>query len=112
MKLRKWNIRVRDCEVNPDVVVDIKTDMPLAKIIQNDILYGVGTRPTLPSCFEDDSELSNDGVDPLSDMRHDSWHDAAEQMNPQFGPTVETTIENNSVDVNVETPPADADTDN
>ena len=73
-------------------LVQITKEDTLSNIIKNDLLYGVGNRVTLPSCFEDEDELKQDGVDPLSDMRHDSWHDASVAMNPTFQRT-EQTIE-------------------
>lgn len=74
------------------IVEEFTVGSRLNNIIVNDLLYGVGSRPTLPSCFEDEEELKQDGVDPLSDMRHDSWHDASVAMNPTFQRT-EQTIE-------------------
>lgn len=89
VKLRTFNKR-RLSSRYPREVVDIETTTSLSTIIKNDILYGVGSRPTLPSCFEDEDELKQDGVDPLSDMRHDSWHDASVAMNPTFQRTEQT----------------------
>lgn len=104
MKLRKPKIvRHRVAEVDTEYVFEPRQEFSLSDVIKNDLLYGVGSRPTLPSCFEDEEELKQDGVDPLSDMRHDSWHDASVAMNPQFG-RIEQTIE---VGSNVETTTTD-----
>lgn len=90
VKLRTFNKeRFSNSSERP---LNIETSTSLSVIIKNDLLYGVGSRPTLPSCFEDEDELNQDGVDPLSDMRHDSWHDASVAMNPTFQRT-EQTIE-------------------
>lgn len=92
MKLFKSNKTLRSYNTKSDVPIDIPTEDTLSNIIKNDLLYGVGNRPTLPSCFEDEDELKQEGVDPLSDMRHDAWHDASVAMNPTFQRT-EQTIE-------------------
>lgn len=96
IKLKKFSSGISVNMPSSDVV-NIRTDSNLTTIIKNDLLYGVGNRPTLPSCFDDESELAVDGVDPLSDMRHDSWHDASVAMNPTFQRT-EETIEGGSSD--------------
>ncbi len=67
-----------------DVPYEEKTEMTLSEVIKNDILYGVGVRPSLPCAFDDDKDVEDGNIDPLSDMRHDSWHDASVAMNPTF----------------------------
>lgn len=51
--------------------VDIKMDMPLMAQIRNDLEYGVGNRPSVPSCWEDAEELGH--VDPNADIRVSKW---------------------------------------
>ena len=97
MKLFKSDKTLRSYNSSTDVPIEIPTEDTLSNIIKNDLLYGVGNRPTLPSCFEDEDELKQDGVDPLSDMRHDSWHDASVVMNPTYQ-RIEQTIEVGSQD--------------
>lgn len=42
----------------------------LLDTIVSDLLYGVQSRPSIPACWEDDSD---DGVDPLTDMTVSPW---------------------------------------
>ena len=81
---------MNDEQIDISFVSNVTYGDSLANVIKNDLLYGVGNRPTLPSCFEDEDELKQAGVDPLSDMRHDSWHDASVAMNPTFQRTEQT----------------------
>lgn len=84
--------------ISSDRVVDIETSTSLSTIIKNDLLYGVGSRPSLPCCFEDEDELNQDSIDPLADVRHDAWHDASVGMNPQFSRTEQTIEVGSQVD--------------
>lgn len=97
-KIKTFNRKYSTPSFESCSVVDIKEDYSLSDVIKNDLLYGVGNRPTIPSCFEDEDELKQDGVDPLSDMRHDSWHDASVAMNPTFQRTEQTIEVGSQVD--------------
>lgn len=57
----------------PEVVIDI----PLMRQVVNDMEYNVGSRPTLPSCFEESSELGV--VDSFADIRVSNWDRLAQE---------------------------------
>lgn len=88
-RLKKFNNSRNQSRDHIQCLIIDKEDR-LSNIIKNDLLYGVGNRVTLPSCFEDEDELKQEGIDPLSDMRHDSWHDASVAMNSTFQRTEQT----------------------
>lgn len=49
---------------------DIPIGTHLMDCVLSDLIYGVQSRPSIPSCWEDDSD---DGVDPLTDMTVSPW---------------------------------------
>lgn len=57
-------------------------DLPLSRTIVSDLEYGVGNRPTLPSCFDDAEFVSSGQVDSAVDIRHSQWDDLASACNP------------------------------
>lgn len=57
-------------------------DIPLARTIVSDMQYGVGNRPTLPSCFDDDEFVKAGDIDRAVDIRRSHWDDLAAACSP------------------------------
>lgn len=54
-------------------VTDLRLDKTLNEIIVDDLEYGVGGRPSLPSCFDDDDEVLSGNVDYRADIKYNAW---------------------------------------
>lgn len=61
---------------------DIVTDVSLSHQIVSDLEYGVGSRPSVPACFDDDEEIEQGVVDPATDIRVSKWDLIADQCSP------------------------------
>ena len=62
--------------------VDYPRDIRLNRMILNDLDFGVGQRPTLPCCFDDDEDIKNGEFDGRADIKFNPWDDAAAKCNP------------------------------
>lgn len=49
---------------------EISFGKPLMSCVVDDLIYGVQSRPSIPACWEDDSD---EGVDPLTDITVSPW---------------------------------------
>lgn len=54
----------------------------LNRQIVSDLEFGVGGRPSLPSCFDDEAFVNSGQIDRFADIRRSSWDDLAEACNP------------------------------
>ena len=71
------------CLVNQDMVdagKNIVTDKPLMRQVVSDLENGVTSRPSVPACFEDDTELGT--VDRDCDIRNSRWDELSAVYNP------------------------------
>ena len=57
-------------------------DVRLSRQIVSDMEYGVGSRPTLPCCYDDEDFVNSGDIDRAVDIRHSSWDSLAEACNP------------------------------
>lgn len=79
-------------------------DTRLSRQIVSDLEYGIGSRPTLPCCFDDDDFYKSGQVDRMVDIRRSPWDDLADACNP-VNITKSSPVEN-SVET-PETPPVE-----
>lgn len=90
---------VTDAVLLESVKLNEKEDISLNAQILSDLEFGVGHRPTLPSCFDDEDAVNQGTVDRDTDMRQSSWDTLAEACNPvnvtkkEVTPTVEVETE-------------------
>lgn len=73
---------VRDEDLALAKSSDFTQDISLSKQIVSDLEYGVGNRPSLPSCFDDDAFWKSGQVDSAVDVRRSKWDDLADACNP------------------------------
>lgn len=79
---KKHPVFIDDEELFKSKLVDSVRDISLSKQIVSDMEFGVGNRPTLPSCFDDDEFWKEGKVDRLADIRRSPWDDLADACNP------------------------------
>lgn len=77
IKPRRYDTSVKREDVESLPIQEIVIDIPLMRQVINDMEYNVGSRPTIPSCFEESTELGK--VDKLTDIRVSNWDMLAEQ---------------------------------
>lgn len=77
IKPRRFDTSVKREDVESLPISEIVIDIPLMRQVVNDMEYNVGSRPTIPSCFEESTELGK--VDKLTDIRVSNWDMLAEQ---------------------------------
>ena len=77
IKPRRYDSSVKREDVTTLPIREIVVDIPLMRQVVNDMEYNVGSRPTIPSCFEESAELGK--VDKLTDIRVSNWDMLAEQ---------------------------------
>ena len=63
-------------------LANLTSDDTLAHQIVSDLEYGVGSRPSVPACFDDEEEIEQGIVDPATDVRVSQWDMIAEQCSP------------------------------
>ena len=59
---------------------NIVTDKPLMRQVVSDLENGVTSRPSVPACFEDETELGT--VDRDCDIRNSRWDELSAVYNP------------------------------
>lgn len=79
---KKDEVFIVDEELFKAKVTDVVRDISLSKQIVSDIEFGVGNRPSLPSCFDDDDFWKSGKVDHMVDIRRSPWDDLADACNP------------------------------
>lgn len=96
---------VEDEALFEGVKLSIVQDIPLSRQIVSDLEYGVGNRPTLPSCFDDDEDVRSGKVDYAVDLRYSQWDALSDVCNPvNLTPDKPQTVaKTESVEVTVET---------
>ena len=91
---RKVNApKVLDATLAEAERADLVQDIPLSRQIISDLEYGVGNRPTLPSCYDDDDFWKSGQVDKDVDIRRSKWDDLADACNPNAITPQESTTE-------------------
>lgn len=64
---------IRDKELYDSVAASIEQDNILNRQIVLDMEYGVGGRPSIPSCWDEGEDLENMVIDDVTDMRYSPW---------------------------------------
>lgn len=77
-------------------------DLRLSRAIVSDLEYGVGNRPTLPSCFDDAEFVSSGQIDRAVDIRHSQWDDLSAACNPVNVTKPTETVKTPTVEVEVD----------
>lgn len=82
VETKKAKSIVESEELFNGVLNDRKQDMRLSRTIVTDMEYGVGNRPTLPSCYDDEEFYKSGQIDSAVDIRHSVWDDLADACSP------------------------------
>lgn len=95
IRQRVSSVVVVDSKLAESAHAGVVNDISLSRQIVQDMEFGVGNRPTLPSCYDDDDFWKSGQYDKDADMRRSKWDDLADACNP------------NAVSPPQDTPPAE-----